>query len=697
MIATLNASFFGNSPVAKEPIMLQTDASLVDSQVIGEGTVHQSEAQEELPHQTTVKRTDSTKGQISTVVLEDHVGNTLQGCNLFWKEISDNFIYETIKEGYKIPFRTTPTNYGAKNNASALNKPEFVAKTIKDLLRSKCITEVFSPPTVVNPLTVSCHNDKLRLILDLRHVNNHIFKFPVKYEGLDVLSQYVEKEGYIINFDLKSGYHHLGIFPDHRQYLGFAWKINGNLKYFTFSVLPFGLSSACNIFTKILRPFVKRWRAHGAKIVMYLDDGVCTAKTQVELNYQVLRIRDDLRKAGFIVNESKSNWNPKHIVTWLGFVINLNRFEVSLPEEKVDKIVIILNKYSSNDSMSRRQLASVIGKITSTYPALGPIVFYRTKELQKKVISLEVWDFPFPLDSNTKSELKFWSDYFQIKRSKSFAQEHKKHITIFSDASATGGGSFQEGHERSFCHFIWNHAEAAKSSTYRELKTVWFSLLSFKDLRDTSVSWYTDCMNVCAVLRKGSMNIELNNIALEIYHISIERNIQIEPKWINRKFNTHADYISKIIDIDDWAVTDEIYDYLNKKWGPFTYDRFASYLNRKCLNYNSKYQDPFSNGVDAFRFNWKGHNNWLVPPIAEIGNTLQHLKKCRAMGVLVVPKWQSAYYWPLLTQADGRYQRGVKDVIEFLKPNNFFKSDTSKIFNGNFKSDVAVFLLNFME
>ena len=47
--------------------------------------------------------------------------------------------------------------------------------------------------------------------------------------------------------------------------LGFAWNFNGVLKFFTFKLLPFGLSSAYFCFTKLLRPLVtgRRWRTMG--------------------------------------------------------------------------------------------------------------------------------------------------------------------------------------------------------------------------------------------------------------------------------------------------------------------------------------------------------------------------------------------------------------------------------------------------
>ena len=48
----------------------------------------------------------------------------------------------------------------------------------------------------------------------------------------------------LFSFDLKSGYHHVDVFPDHRKYLAFSWDFGVGPRYFQFTVLPFGLSSA---------------------------------------------------------------------------------------------------------------------------------------------------------------------------------------------------------------------------------------------------------------------------------------------------------------------------------------------------------------------------------------------------------------------------------------------------------------------
>jgi hypothetical protein len=46
---------------------------------------------------------------------------------------------------------------------------------------------------VVNPLTVAKNRNKLRLVLDCRHINPHLHKFKLKYEDATEVSHMFEK------------------------------------------------------------------------------------------------------------------------------------------------------------------------------------------------------------------------------------------------------------------------------------------------------------------------------------------------------------------------------------------------------------------------------------------------------------------------------------------------------------------------
>jgi hypothetical protein len=138
----------------------------------------------------------------------------------FWVDRLDapQFVVDMIKEGYRLPFSAYPSSCFIKNNKSARKQPEFVESAISELLATGCITEHMNPPYCVNPLSVA-EGKKLRLVIDLRHVNEFLVKTKFKYEDLRSLSQVVEENSWYFTWDLKSGYHHLDIHRDHQKYL----------------------------------------------------------------------------------------------------------------------------------------------------------------------------------------------------------------------------------------------------------------------------------------------------------------------------------------------------------------------------------------------------------------------------------------------------------------------------------------------
>ena len=254
-----------------------------------------------------------------------------------WETLNASpFVLNIVKDGYRLPFLNLPPPFYARNNLSSLSHECFVERTIKELLEKNCVIEVASPPFCVNPLTVASRGDKLRLVLDLRHVNSYLAETKFKYENLKTVAEIFEKDFYFITFDLKSGYHHVPIFEEHWTYLGFSWTFsNGVTRFFVFIVLPFGLSSACYAFTKILRPLVKKWRSSGVRCAIYLDDGILGDPNLSKMK----SIRDmalaDLSGLGLTVNLEKSALNPSTTGRWLGFIIDTAKMTLSVPIEKI--------------------------------------------------------------------------------------------------------------------------------------------------------------------------------------------------------------------------------------------------------------------------------------------------------------------------------------------------------------------------
>ena len=121
-----------------------------------------------------------------------------------------------------LPLIREPPPFSRQNQASALQHNEFVDQCVEDLLGSGCIAKVVVKPCICSPLSV-VENSKGKKI-NLRHLNQYLWKQKFKYEDLRIAMLLFQKGNYLFSFDLKSGYHHIDIVPSHHKYLGFAWK-----------------------------------------------------------------------------------------------------------------------------------------------------------------------------------------------------------------------------------------------------------------------------------------------------------------------------------------------------------------------------------------------------------------------------------------------------------------------------------------
>ena len=172
-------------------------------------------------------------------------------------------------------------------------------------------------PTCVIPSVVSNSTGKLRLVLNLRYLNQFLHVSCFKYEGLRVAALMFEKNDYLIKFDLKSDYHHIDVHVEHQKYLGFQWEIGTTINYYVFTVLPFGLSTACYLFTKAMRPLVRLWSGRGLKAIVYLDDGIVAVKGKCEALLESQLVKKELESAGFCL--IWKNPSGTHPLEWSGW------------------------------------------------------------------------------------------------------------------------------------------------------------------------------------------------------------------------------------------------------------------------------------------------------------------------------------------------------------------------------------------
>jgi hypothetical protein len=160
--------------------------------------------------------------------------------------------------------------------------------------------------------------------------------------------------------------------------------------------------------------------------------------------------------------------------------------------------------------------------------------------------------------------------------------------------------------------------------------------------------------------------------------------------------NKEADALSRLsdlVDTDDWSITSEFFKILDVRWGPFTLDCFSNFYNCKVSKLYSLFCVPNTSSVDAFSFNWHGEFCLLVPTVALVGRCLEHILRCNAKGVLVVPFWPSAFFWPLL---QGHFCRFVVDFLR-VKGSKILqagRNTNSLLGSQDFNSDMLALLID---
>ena len=104
--------------------------------------------------------------------------------------------------GYLLPLKQHPPPSTERNNRSSLRNAKFAEDSVEQLLLSRCIREVHETPYCTNPITVA-EGKKLRLVLDLRNVNQYLNITKFKYEGLQTVRDIIDANDFFVTFDLK--------------------------------------------------------------------------------------------------------------------------------------------------------------------------------------------------------------------------------------------------------------------------------------------------------------------------------------------------------------------------------------------------------------------------------------------------------------------------------------------------------------
>lgn len=588
---------------------------------------------------------------------ELRVGGRLQDFLPGWESISNNkWILSLIKEGLRIPFCSLPPTLFRVTDLSAIQKEHAaLLAEVQSLLQKKVLTPVPQKERGMgfysSLFLVKKPNGSFRVIINLKPLNKFIPYQKFKMETLKSTLNLLSPGCFMASIDLKDAYYHVPIHADSQQFLRVAIKSDAGIIHLQYRALPFGISLAPRVFTKVIAEMASHIREGVGVFVPYLDDFLLIGKSFQSVQTQVNRTLEILQKLGWILNPEKSSLVPSQRRKFLGIILDSSLQKCFLPQEKVLNIQRTVREIRARTFVSIREGMSLLGLMTAAIPAV-PWAQFHSRPLQLQI--LNDWDHSdtgldkkLRLTADTSSSLRWWEKISHLSIGSPWGNLPTKSLT--TDASPRGWGAHLDG---SLFQGSWDDKMREESSNFRELLAVLESVrAAVVRLRGFHVKIFSDNSTTVAYINRqgGTRNAALMGLAYKIFAIAEKEFLSISAVHIKGKLNTKADFLSRhTLHQSEWCLNREVFTMITHLWGTPSIDLFASRRNRQVDTFCSL--DPREGpwAVDALSIVWYWDLAYAFPPLPLIPRVLKKIKAEKARVIVIAPFWPKRAWFSML-------------------------------------------------
>jgi hypothetical protein len=556
--------------------------------------------------------------------------------------LSDTLQY-WLREGVRIPLNVLPNPFELKNHRLSRNQETFVDKEIITLLQAGAIEKCSNKPLCVSPIgVVPKKNKKFRLITDLRQLNSSCRRCAFQYEDINTVSNIVADGDHMITLDIQNGFYHIKVHRLDRDYLGFKWRN----QYFRWRVLPFGLSCSPYYFGKILRPVVIYLREQRVKLCAYVDDFLVAApKVRIEHDKDLLI--DTLVGLGWYINYEKSSLLPEQDKNYIGYhILTKGDPIIKIPLDRCRKLKKDIKRVIDKKILGARLLARVTGQCVSMFKAIAPGKLM-LRNVYKVLARRQSWDDVVILDKSATEDLRWWIHALDGWNGEVI---HKKipEVQIICDASPFGFGAICGSWKAAG---FWSNQVANRPQNAREMMAILTAVHTFGPrLKNKSVQVVTDNISAMAYINHmGGPSLELTNLAKNIWATANQFGIRLTATYLAGCLNVEADYLSRLSTQYEWTLHPRLFQYIQRRWGPHTIDRFANMGNHVLPKYNSRFMDPLCSGVDALaQSDWSSENNYVNPPFRLLNQVIDKIIMAKAWATVIAPAWPGQIWFQKL-------------------------------------------------
>ena len=488
-------------------------------------------------------------------------------------------------------------------------------------------------------------NGEYRVIFNLKNLNESIEYHHFKMDTVESAVNLLSKNCWMTSVDIRHAYLTVRIATEHQKYLRFRWKG----KCFQYTCLPFGLSSAPRIFTKLLKPVFATLRQAGCTIIGYIDDCLIVADSKEECLDSLQKTIDMLQTLGFIINFDKSELVPQRRLEFLGHIFNSEQMIIDLPQNKKNTIILECERLRDKNISKIRDVARVIGLIVSSFSAVeyGQLHYRDLEHNKSEALKHHCGNFEASMNITEamRVELTWWIE--NLNKQIRHVSHGNPQIILETDASLEGWGASVDDNQTGG---RWSAQEKENHINYLELLAIYYALKSFKSkFCNKHVKILSDNTTAVSYIRKmgGIKSVACNGIASKIWEWCEKQNIWLSCAHIAGKDNKIADEKSrKFNDNIEWTLSSKVFEKICEKLGSPDVDLFATRLNTQVKKFCSWEADPDCSFVDAFTIDWKQFVlPYMFPPFSVLNHCIRKIREDQAEGILLVPLWPTQVWF----------------------------------------------------
>ena len=142
----------------------------------------------------------------------------------------------------------------------------------------------------------------------------------------------------MVSIALKDAYLLIPIHPDSCKYLRFV-ALN---QVFQFKALCFGLSTALQVFTRVMASVSVLLHCLGIRVCRYLDDWLILASSRSLVLQALETVLHLCQELGILVNWEKSQLTPS-----IGVILDSTLFRASPSQPRVEKLCLTVEEFLS--------------------------------------------------------------------------------------------------------------------------------------------------------------------------------------------------------------------------------------------------------------------------------------------------------------------------------------------------------------